>query len=151
MPSSQVQPLPQGPPSLVKGSRVEGSANEVLAIALAALTFNNHCGGEDEHGHLLEDFMQAAEGFSDGYVKGATWHTPLSWTGKGKWIVAYLKGMCRVSANEVANTISVAWWPRDVRMREALCNCIGYSPSYSFMNNCILDCSVEFVVFRFVV
>ena len=51
MPSSQVQPLPQGRPSLVEGSRAEGSADEVLAIALATIAFNKRCGGEDEHGH----------------------------------------------------------------------------------------------------
>ena len=53
--------------------------------------------------------MQAVEGFSHGYVEGNAWRTPLSWTGKDKWIVAYLKEICRVSANEVANTLSVAF------------------------------------------
>ena len=38
MPSSQVWPLAQGPPSLVKGSRASDSDDEVLVIALAALT-----------------------------------------------------------------------------------------------------------------
>ena len=64
MSSSQVQPLPQGPPSLVEGSRAEGSTDEVLVIALAALTYIKLCGGEDEHGRSLEDAMQAVEGFS---------------------------------------------------------------------------------------
>ena len=40
MSSSQVQPLSQGPPNLIKVSRAEGSAGEVLAIALAAIAFN---------------------------------------------------------------------------------------------------------------
>ena len=76
MPSSQVQPLPQGPPSLVEGSRAEGSADEVLLIALAALTYGKLCGGEDEHGRSFGDVMQAVEGFSRGYVEGGAWHTP---------------------------------------------------------------------------
>ena len=76
MPSSQVQPLPQGPPSLVEGSRAEGSAGEVLIIALAALTYGKLCGGEDEHGRSLKDVMQAVEGFSHGYVEGNVWRTP---------------------------------------------------------------------------
>ena len=67
------------------------------------------CGGEDGHGYSLEDLMQAVEGFSNGYVEGNVWRTPLSWTGKGKWIVAYLKDIFRVSANEVVNTLSVAF------------------------------------------
>ena len=75
--SSQVQPLPQGPPSLVEGSRAECSADEVLAIAIAALTYDMLCGGEDEHGRSLEDVMQAVEGFSHGrYVEGNVWRTP---------------------------------------------------------------------------
>ena len=47
MPSPQVQPLPQGPPSLVEGLRAEGSADdEVLVIALAALVLcDKRCGG----------------------------------------------------------------------------------------------------------
>ena len=45
MPSSQVQPLPQGPPSLIEGSRAESRAGEVLVIALAALTYGKLCGG----------------------------------------------------------------------------------------------------------
>jgi len=53
--------------------------------------------------------MQAVEGFSHGYVEGNAWRTPLSWTGKDQWIVAYLKEICRVSANEVANTLSAAF------------------------------------------
>ena len=57
MPSSQVQPLLQGPPSLVEGSRAEGSTDEVLAIALAAIAFNKRCGGEDERGHSLDDLL----------------------------------------------------------------------------------------------
>ena len=108
MPSSQVRPLAQGPLSLVKGSRASGSADEVLVIALAALTYEKRCGGDDGHGRSLEDLMQAVEGFSHGYVEGNVWRTPLFWTGKDEWIVAYLKGICRVSANEVASTLSVA-------------------------------------------
>jgi len=61
MPSSQVRPLPQGPPSFVKGSRASGSANEVLVIALATLTYGKICGGEDEHGRSLENAMVAVE------------------------------------------------------------------------------------------
>ena len=76
MPYSQVQPLAQGPPSLIKGSRAEGSADEVLAIALAALTYSKLCGGEYEHGRLLEGSMRAVEGFSCGYVEGNVWITP---------------------------------------------------------------------------
>ena len=76
MSSSQVQPLPQGPPSLVEGSRAEGSADEALVIALAALTYAKLCGGEDEHGRSLEGAMQAVEGFSNGYVDGNVWRTP---------------------------------------------------------------------------
>ena len=75
MPSSQVQPLVQSPPSLVKGSRTEGSADEVHAIAIAALTYSKLCGGEDEHGRSLEGVMQAMEGVSHGYVEGEAWHT----------------------------------------------------------------------------
>ena len=81
----------------------------MLVIALAALAYDKRCGGEDQLGHSLEDLMQAVEGFSHGYVEGNAWRTPLSWTGKDKWIVAYLKEICRVSANEVANTLSVAF------------------------------------------
>jgi len=109
MRSSQVGPLAQGPTSLVKGSRASGSADEVLVIALAALTYDKRCGGADGNGRSLENLMQAVEGFSHGYVEGNAWRTPLSWTGKDKWIVAYLKEICRVSANEVANTLSVAF------------------------------------------
>ena len=69
--------------------RAEGSADEVLAIALAALVYDKCCGGDDGHGHSLEDLMQAVEGFSHGYVEGNVWRTPLSWTGKAKWIVDY--------------------------------------------------------------
>ena len=61
MPSSQVGPLAQGPTSLVKGSRASGSADEVLVIALAALTYDKRCGGEDQLGHSLEDLMRAVE------------------------------------------------------------------------------------------
>ena len=75
MPSLQVQLLAQGSPSLIKGSRTEGSADEVLAIALAALTYSKLCGGEDEHGRSLEGVMQAMEGVSHGYVEGEAWHT----------------------------------------------------------------------------
>ena len=71
MPSSQVQPLPQGPPSLVEGLRAEGSADEVLVIALAALAYNTRCGDEDDHGRSLEDLMQAVETASAGYAAGA--------------------------------------------------------------------------------
>ena len=62
-------------------------------------------------GRSLEDLMQAVEGFSHshGYVEGNAWRMPLSWTGKDKWIVAYLRGICKVSANEVASTLSVAF------------------------------------------
>ena len=109
MRSSQVGPLAQGPTSLVKGSRASGSADEVLVIALAALTYDKRCGGADGNGRSLEVVMKAVEGFSHGYVEGNAWRTPLSWTGKDKWIVAYLKEICRVSANEVANTLSVAF------------------------------------------
>ena len=109
MPSSQVGPLAQGPTSLIKGSRASGSADEVLVIALAALTFDTRCDGADGNGRSLEDLMQAVEGFSHGYVEGNAWRTPLSWTGKDKWIVAYLKEICRVTANEVANTLSAAF------------------------------------------
>ena len=49
------------------------------------------------------------EGLSHGYVEGNAWRTPLSWTGKGKWILAYLKDICRVSAKVVANTLSAAF------------------------------------------
>ena len=76
MPSSQVRPLAQGPPSLVKGSRASGSTDEVLVIALAALTYGMLCGGEDGHGHSLEDVMKAVEGCSLGYVEGNVWRTP---------------------------------------------------------------------------
>ena len=77
MSPSQVQPLPQGPPSLVEGSRAEGSADEVIAIAIAALTYSMLCGGEDEHGRSLEDVVQAVEGYSHGcYVEGNVWRTP---------------------------------------------------------------------------
>ena len=62
-------------------------------IALAALTYDKRCGSADEHGRSLEDLMQAVKGFSHGYVEGNAWRTLLSWTGKGKWIVAYLKGI----------------------------------------------------------
>ena len=66
MRSSQVGPLAQGPTSLVKGSRASGSADEVLVIALTALTYDKRCGGAVEHGRSLEDVMQAVEGFSHG-------------------------------------------------------------------------------------
>ena len=55
MPSSQAQPLAQGPPSLVEGLRAEGSADEVLAIALAALVYNTRCGGKDDHGRAKSE------------------------------------------------------------------------------------------------
>ena len=61
MPSPQVQPLAQGPPNLVKGSRAEGSADEVLAIALAAIAFNKRCGGEGERRHSLEGLLMSVE------------------------------------------------------------------------------------------
>ena len=76
MPSSQIQPLPQGPPSLVEGLRAEGSAGEVLAIALTALVYNTRCGGEDDHGRSLEDLMVAVETASTGHAAGAVWPTP---------------------------------------------------------------------------
>ena len=57
MPCSQVQPFPRGPPSLVEGLRAEGSADEVLAIALSALVYNTRCGSEDDHGRSHEDLM----------------------------------------------------------------------------------------------
>ena len=83
---------PRRASSRVRGSRASGSADEVPVIALAALAYDKRCGGEDQLGHSLEDVMQAVEGFSHGYVEGAVWHTtPLSWTGKDKWIVANLK------------------------------------------------------------
>ena len=82
MPSSQVQPFPQGPPILVKGLRVEGSADEVLAIALAALVYNTRCSGEDDHGRSLEDLIVAVvETASTGYAAGAVWPTPPAWRG----------------------------------------------------------------------
>ena len=71
MPSLQVQLLAQGSPSLIKGSRTEGSADEVLAIALAALTYSKLCGGEDEHGRSIEGFVKAVEGSSRSYVERA--------------------------------------------------------------------------------
>ena len=109
MPSSQVQPPAQGPPSLIKGSRAEGSADEVLVIALAALTYDKRCGGEDEHGRSLEDVMQAVDGFSRGYVEGDAWATPEAWRRGDNWIVAYLRRLCSCTAVEVANTISAAF------------------------------------------
>ena len=66
MASSQVRPLAQGPPSFVKGSRASGSADEVLVIALAALTYDKRCGGDDGHGRSLEDLMVAVETASTG-------------------------------------------------------------------------------------
>ena len=96
MPSSQVQPLPlpQGPPSLVKGSRASGSADEVLVIALAALVYNKRCGGADDHGRSLhgslEDLMAAVETASTSYVAGgAVWPTPPAWRGTDQWVVDY--------------------------------------------------------------
>ena len=86
MPSSQVGPLAQGPTSLVKGSRASGSAGEVLVIALAALAYDKRCGGEDQLGHSLEDLIDAGRGGLLARVR--RWRTPLSWTGKDKWIVA---------------------------------------------------------------
>ena len=50
MVSSQVSAAARGAVSLLKGSCPEGSADEVLAIALAALVYNKRCGGEDDHG-----------------------------------------------------------------------------------------------------
>ena len=63
MPSSQVGPLAQGPPNLAKGSRASGSADEVLVIALAALTYGMLCGGEDGNGRSLEGAMKAVDAF----------------------------------------------------------------------------------------
>ena len=51
----------------------------------------------------------AVEMASTGYVEGNAWRTPLSWTGKGKWAIAYLKDICRVSAYEVVSTLSAAF------------------------------------------
>ena len=93
MPASQVRPLAQGPPSLVKGSRASGSADEVLVIALAALTYDKRCGGEDGNGRSLEDVMKA--------VEGCAWVPPEAWRRGGKWIVAYLKEICRVTAGRL--------------------------------------------------
>ena len=72
MPSSQVQPLPQDPPSLIEGLRAEGSADEVLVIALAALVYDRRCGGEDKHGRAREDPVVAVETASTGYTSRAT-------------------------------------------------------------------------------
>ena len=66
---SQVQPLAQGPPSLIKGSRPEGNDDEVLAIALAALTYSKLCNGKNELGRSTEGFVQAVEGFSRGAAR----------------------------------------------------------------------------------
>ena len=109
MPSSQVGPLAQAPTSLVKGSRASGSADEVLIIALAALTYDMLCGGSDGNGRSLEDVMKAVEGCSVGYVEGSAWMTPEAWRRGDKWIVAYLKELCGVTAHEVANTLPVAF------------------------------------------
>ena len=80
---------PQGPPSLVEGLRAEGSADEVLAIALAALVYNTRCGGEDDHGRSFEDLMQAVEPPPTGYAAGAVWPTPPAWRGTDQWVVDY--------------------------------------------------------------
>jgi hypothetical protein len=109
MPSSQVGPLAQAPTSLVKGSRASGSADEVLVIALAALTYDKRCGGEDEHGRSLEGVMKNVEGCSHGYVVGNAGVPPEAWRRGDQWVVAYLKEICKVSANEVASTLSVAF------------------------------------------
>jgi len=61
--------------------RAEGSADEVLVIALAALVYNTRCGGEDDHGRSLEDLMVAVETASTGYAAGAVWPTPPAWRG----------------------------------------------------------------------
>ena len=79
MPSSQVGPLAQGPTSLVKGSRASVNADEVLVIALAALTYGMLCGGEDGNGRSLEGVMKPVEGCSLGYVEGNAWVPPEAW------------------------------------------------------------------------
>ena len=79
------------PTSLIKGSRDSGSADEVLVIALAALTYDMLCGGEDGNGRSLEVAMKAVEGFSHGYVEGSAWAPPEAWRRGDQWIVAYLK------------------------------------------------------------
>ena len=109
MVSSQVSAAAHGAVSLLKGSCPEGSADEVLAIALAALVYNKRCGGEDDHGRWLEDLMVAVETASTSYVAGGVWRTPPAWRGKDQWVVDYLKRLCSCSANEVANTLSVAF------------------------------------------
>ena len=72
MPSSQVQPPPQGPPSLVDGLHAEGSADEVLVIALAAIVYAKRCGGEDEHARAREEPVVAVGTVSTGYTSRAT-------------------------------------------------------------------------------
>ena len=82
MVSSQVSAAAHGAVSLLKGSCPEGSADDVLAIALAALVYNKRCGGEDDHGLWLEDLMVAVETASTSYVAGGVWRTPPAWRGK---------------------------------------------------------------------
>ena len=53
--------------------------------------------------------MQAVEGCSRSYVEENAWIPPEAWRRGDQWIVAYLKEICRVPANEVANTLSVAF------------------------------------------
>ena len=81
----------QGLPNLAKGSRASGSADEVLVIALAALTYDKRCGGKDEYGHSLEDVMVAVENVSTGYVEDNAWIPPEVWRRGDQWIAAYLK------------------------------------------------------------
>jgi len=52
--------------------RAEGSADEVLVIALAALVYDKRCGGEDKHGQAREDPVVAVETASTGYTSRAT-------------------------------------------------------------------------------
>ena len=67
----------------------EGSADDVLVIALAALVYNTRCGGKDDHGRTLEDLMVAVETASTGYAAGAVWPTPPAWKGTDQWAVDY--------------------------------------------------------------
>ena len=53
--------------------------------------------------------MVAVETASTSYVAGGVWRTPPAWRGKDQWVVDYLKRLCSCSANEVANTLSVAF------------------------------------------
>ena len=75
--------------AITAANRKGSSADEVLAIALAALVYNTRCGGEDDHGRSLEDLMQAVETASTGYAAGAVWPTPPAWRGTDQWAVDY--------------------------------------------------------------